>query len=66
MKIPFIFVLSAAFLSGFRCSLPWENRQPSTLTIVSYNAHNLFDDADDGGGIPGIQAQFGKMEYPAL
>jgi endonuclease/exonuclease/phosphatase family metal-dependent hydrolase len=41
-----------ALFLGARCSLPWEVREPRGFTIVSYNAHNLFDDRADGGEYP--------------
>lgn len=46
-----LFSALALFL-GARCSLPWEVREPREFTIVSYNAHNLFDDRADGGEYP--------------
>jgi len=53
-------MLAATLLFSFRCSLPWGERHPSELTIVSYNAHNLFDDVDDGGEYPEFKLDSGK------
>lgn len=38
--------------TGSRCSLPWIVDTPRDIVIVSYNAHNLFDDVDDGTEYP--------------
>ena len=34
--------------TGSRCSLPWQAVRLDDITIVSFNAHNLFDDVDNG------------------
>lgn len=60
MRIRFACMLAAILLFSFRCSLPWGNRLPAELTIVSYNAHNLFDDVDDGGEYPEFKLESGK------
>lgn len=52
MRARVVFVFASALLFGFRCSLPWESRLPSDFTIVSYNAHNFFDDVDSGTEYP--------------
>jgi len=59
-RVVFVFVFAAALLFGFRCSLPWENRLPPDFTIVSYNAHNLFDDVDSGTEYPEFRPGSGK------
>ncbi|MEW6548233.1 MAG: endonuclease/exonuclease/phosphatase family protein [Spirochaetota bacterium] len=41
-----------ALFLGARCSLPWNVPGPRVVEIVSYNAHNLFDDQQDGGEYP--------------
>jgi len=48
-----------SLLCGFRCSLPWSPANADDLSIVSYNAHNLFDSADDGGEYPEFTAAGG-------
>ena len=60
MRIRSACLFAAVLLFGFRCSLPWENSQPSELSIVSYNVHNLFDDVDDGGEYPEFKLDSGK------
>ena len=60
MRARVLFVFAAVPLFGFRCSLPWDSPQPSDFTIVSYNAHNLFDDVDDGPEYPEYRLGSGK------
>ncbi len=60
MRARLLFAIVAVWLCGFRCSLPWEGRDPSELVIVSYNAHNLFDDSDDGGEYPEFSLSAGR------
>lgn len=60
MRARLLFVVAAVCLCGFRCSLPWEGRNLSELMIVSYNAHNLFDDSDDGGEYPEFSINGGR------
>lgn len=60
MRARIVLVLAALLLFGFRCSLPWEDRLPSEFTIVSYNAHNLFDDVDSGTEYPEFRLDSGK------
>jgi endonuclease/exonuclease/phosphatase family metal-dependent hydrolase len=59
MRARFLFVFTAIFLFGFRCSLPWESCPPSNFTIVSYNAHNFFDDVDAGTEYPEFRLDSG-------
>lgn len=47
-------------LCGFRCSLPWKEDPPGSLTIASYNVHNLFDAKDDGLEYPEFSLDSGK------
>ncbi len=51
--------IAVSLLCGFRCSLPWPPADADNLSIVSYNAHNLFDSADDGGEYPEFTAAGG-------
>jgi len=60
MRARLLFIIAAAWLCGFRCSLPWEDRDPPELFIVSYNAHNLFDDREDGGEYPEFSIGAGR------
>lgn len=60
MRACILFILAAAFLCGFRCALPWDNRESSNLTIISYNVHNLFDDVENGGEYPEFSLDSGK------
>ncbi|PKL06737.1 MAG: hypothetical protein CVV53_02750 [Spirochaetae bacterium HGW-Spirochaetae-9] len=60
MRARLLFLIAAVWLCGFRCSLPWEGRDSSELMIVSYNAHNLFDDSDDGGEYPEFSISAGR------
>lgn len=60
MRARILFVFAAVLLFGFRCSLPWDARPPSDFTIVSYNAHNVFDDADGGSEYPEYRLGSGK------
>jgi len=60
MRARFLFVVAAIFLFGFRCSLPWESHPSSDFTIVSYNAHNFFDDVDAGTEYPEYRLDSGK------
>lgn len=55
-----LLIIAAAWLCGSRCSLPWEGRDPTELMIVSYNAHNMFDDREDGGEYPEFSIDAGK------
>jgi len=60
MRARLFFIAAIAFLSGSTCSMPWENRESPELTIVSYNAHNLFDAVDDGNEYPEFSLSSGK------
>ena len=55
-----LLIIAAAWLCGSRCSLPWEDRVSTELVIVSYNAHNMFDDREDGGEYPEFSIDAGK------
>lgn len=55
-----LLALAPLLLSGFRCSLPWQKPDASEIIIVSYNAHNLFDEVDDGGEYPEFSAASGR------
>ncbi len=52
-------VFTIICLCGFRCSLPWQE-EDSSFVIASYNAHNLFDDVDDGLEYPEFSLDSGK------
>jgi len=60
MRAGLLSITVIALLSGSTCSLPWEGSRPSELTLVSYNAHNLFDDVEDGGEYPEFSPESGK------
>ncbi len=60
MRGRFLFLLVLACLCGFRCSLPWDKGGDESLTIASYNVHNLFDAQDDGGEYPEFSVASGK------
>lgn len=51
-RVSLAFLISISLLCGFRCSLPWSAGQDGAISIVSYNAHNIFDSTDDGGEYP--------------
>ncbi len=55
-----VLALAPIILSGFRCSLPWQSPDSSEILIASYNAHNLFDDIDDGGEYPEFSVASGR------
>lgn len=55
-----VFLLAVVFLCGFRCSLPWGAARPAAVTLVSYNAHNLFDDVEKGDEYPEFKPSSGK------
>lgn len=60
MRAGLLSIIVIALLSGSTCSLPWEDREPSGFTIVSYNVHNLFDDVEDGSEYPEFSLESGK------
>lgn len=60
MRARVILIFAIAICCSFQCSLPWESQKPSSLTIVSYNAHNLFDDVDGGDEYPEFLLSSGK------
>ncbi len=51
--------IAVSLLCGFRCSLPWTSEDADNISIVSYNAHNMFDSSDDGGEYPEFTAAGG-------
>ncbi|MDX9826298.1 MAG: endonuclease/exonuclease/phosphatase family protein [Spirochaetia bacterium] len=53
-------VFALICLCGFRCSLPWQEEKSGSFFIASYNAHNLFDDKDDGLEYPEFSLASGK------
>jgi endonuclease/exonuclease/phosphatase family metal-dependent hydrolase len=55
-----LLILAPILLSSFRCSLPWQRPDSSEILIASYNAHNLFDDVDDGGEYPEFSVASGR------
>lgn len=55
-----VLALAPLLLSGFRCSLPWQAHDPSQILIASYNAHNVFDDIDDGDEYPEFSVASGR------
>jgi len=56
--VGFIFIILS--LCSFQCSLPWSAADNQEISIVSYNAHNLFDDVDDGNEYPEFRIAAGK------
>lgn len=52
--------LAVSALCGARCSSPFAKAVPDTVTIVSYNVHNLFDDVDTGNEYPEFDMDTGK------
>ncbi|HWR12849.1 MAG TPA: endonuclease/exonuclease/phosphatase family protein [Rectinemataceae bacterium] len=62
MRAPILLIAAIAFLSGSRCSLPWTDREAHELTIISYNAHNLFDDVENGNEYPEYSMSSGKWD----
>lgn len=53
-----LFVLSTV-LCGFRCSFPPTPGDDGTLSIATYNVHNLFDADDDGNAYEEFQSGSG-------
>lgn len=52
-------VLAAVLLAGCRWLTPGDGGEAS-LSIATYNVHNLFDDIDDGGEYPEFRAGSGR------
>lgn len=55
-------VLCLLSLCSFQCSLPWKTSDTHEIYIVSYNAHNLFDDIDNGNEYPEFKLATGKWD----
>ncbi|MFZ2912581.1 MAG: endonuclease/exonuclease/phosphatase family protein [Rectinemataceae bacterium] len=58
-------VLAVFVLCGARCTLPGSGRGDDSLLVISYNAHNLFDDIDTGREYPEFDMDSGKWSSAA-
>jgi endonuclease/exonuclease/phosphatase family metal-dependent hydrolase len=52
-------------LSSARCSFPLSSRKPRQVSIVTYNAHNFFDDVNSGNEYPEFVLGSGRWSKEA-